>query len=154
MIRLETILEIGLEKEKARQSFYKCMAEQTDQEAFKVLFTKLSDWEKGHVKVFEQFKSSLGGQSVPLDGEMADYFEAMIEGRFYDQMDSDAFLKDLDSPLDAVEIAISFEKDAILFFMELLSHVHASAKPVIQKLIEEERQHIVYLIKLKHQFKS
>lgn len=59
MISLETVLEIGFEKEKIRQTFYSRLADKTDREAFKVLFTKLSDWEKGHLKVFEQLKASL-----------------------------------------------------------------------------------------------
>ena len=154
MISLETVLEIGFEKEKIRQTFYSRLADKTDREAFKVLFTKLSDWEKGHLKVFEQLKATLNSPSIEFDGEIADYIEAMIQGRFYHHVNSESFLEEIQSPLDILEIAISFEKDAVLFFMELLSHVQASVKPIIQKLIEEERQHIVYLIKLKHQFES
>jgi rubrerythrin len=55
----------------------------------------------------------------------------------------------LKTPLDAISYGIGFEKDAIIFFNEIANYTVDARRDVIKKLIEEEKQHIVYLAALR-----
>ena len=48
-------------------------------------------------------------------------------------------------PVDVVKLAISFEKDSILFFHSFRNLVSKEKQEVIEKLIKEEEGHIINL---------
>ena len=51
----------------------------------------------------------------------------------------------------AINIAIGFEKESVLFLHEMLELVGESDKKAIQKLLDEERDHVKRLSVLKAQ---
>ena len=71
-----------------------------------------------------------------------------MDDRLYKEVSPDSFSKNVETPISAVQYGIGFEKDAILFFREMLPFMGAH-KDAVQKLINEEKQHIVYLTELK-----
>ncbi len=152
---VEEVVDIGIEKEKARCDFYDKVAAHFDDVDLKNLFLKLRDWEAGHVKKFKSLKNSLkkvtANESYP--GEMQAYIDALVNDKLYKALTTDSFAEYVKDPIDAIDYGIGFEKDAILLFMELLSYIDFDEKEVISTLMEEERQHIVHLIKLKNKFK-
>lgn len=149
------VVDIGIEKEKARRDFYGKVAEHFEDPDLKNLFLRLRDWETGHVKKFEAIKEKLLGvetkESYP--GEMKAYIDALVDDKLYKALTSESFAEHVHDPVDAIDYGIGFEKDAILLFMELLNYIESDEKDVISILMEEERQHIVHLIKLKKKYK-
>jgi hypothetical protein len=120
----------------------------------KNLFKKLRDWEAAHVKKFQIIRGTLKEldsiESYP--GELKGYMQALLDDKLYLDVIGEDFNENVKSPIDAVQYAIGFEKDAILLFMELLGYVSSGDKDIILKLMEEERKHIVYLIRLRKRF--
>ena len=47
---------------------------------------------------------------------------------------------------------MGFEKDAILFFNELLRYMTPHHKEKVQELIEEEKKHLIFLSELKQKY--
>ena len=150
------IVDIGIEKEKARQQFYSQVSDAFDNPELKDLFSKLSMWESVHVKKFEEVRASLKGatptESYP--GELTSYVQALVDDKLYKSVEPVSFAKTIQSPLDAIEMGIGFEKDAILLFLELSQYVRTKNNDVLQQLLAEERQHIVALVKMKKQVSS
>ena len=150
------IVDIGIEKEKARQQFYSQVSDAFDDPELKELFSKLSVWESVHVQKFEQVRSSLK-EIAPTEsypGELTSYVQALVDDKLYKSVAPASFAKTIQSPLDAIEMGIGFEKDAILLFLELSQYVRAKNNDVLQELLAEERQHIVALIKMKKSIAS
>lgn len=149
------IVDIGIEKEKARRDFYGKVAEHFEDPDLKNLFLRLRDWETGHVKKFESIKKQLNGiratESYPC--EMQAYMDALVDDKLYKTLTAESFAENIEDPVDAIDYGIGFEKDAILLFMELLSYLNSDQKEIVSTLMEEERQHIVHLIKLKKKYK-
>ena len=155
VLKVIDVVDIGIEKEKARQDFYNQVASAFDDTDMKDLFTKLRDWEAGHVVKFESIRDELKQapthESYP--GEATAYIKALVDDSLYQQVKAESFAKNVSDPVEAINYGIGFEKDAILLFQELLQFVQSKNKDAIMKLIEEERHHIVQLIKIKSKFK-
>ena len=58
------------------------------------------------------------------------------------------------SPREAIDIAIIFEKESVLFLHEMWHLVRKSAKKTITKLLDEERDHLRQLAAIKAQMDS
>ena len=146
------LLDIGIEKEKVRRDFYCLVAEQFDETEMKNLFKKLEKWEETHIDTFTEIRTSIkeeeGRQSY--EGELTGYIDALVDDNLYTQITPENFKSMVSSPMDAIQYSIGFEKDAILFFNEFLAYTPGVNKAVVQKLINEEKKHLVYLNALKN----
>lgn len=154
IFKISEIVDIGIEKEKSRRDFYAAVAEHFDDEDMKSLFTKLSNWEESHVKKFSNIREDLK-EPKPMEsypGELDEYMNSLVSDKLYKQVSPDSFASNVKTPLKAIDIGIEFEKDAILLFSELAHFSRTSKKDVLQQLIEEERQHMMYLNKLRKKF--
>ncbi len=145
------IIDMGVEKERKRRDFYGLVAERFEGKETKELFLRLKEWEETHIKKFSELRQSvqepLTAEQYP--GELQAYMGALVDDRLYDSVSPDQFSGNVKDVHDAVRYAIGFEKDAILFFSELLSWVKSPNVEPIKKLIDEEKQHIVYLANLR-----
>ena len=145
------IADIGIEKEKKRKEFYARVADKFEDKDVKDIFTKLRDWEDMHIKKFTELKSKIS-QPTATDsyvGEAADYIKSLMDDTLYNEVSPEQFAKKVTTPISAVQYGIGFEKDAILFFNEFMAVVSENDKKIIKKLINEEKEHIVYLSNLK-----
>jgi rubrerythrin len=145
------VVDIGIQKEVARRTFYDQVANHFDEPEMKDLFTRLRDWEDAHIKTFEKIRDTLGESKVveSYAGEMEAYGRALVDDMLYTEVKPEDFSRNVKTPIEAINYGIRFEKDAIFFFQELAHFIQTTKKDVILRLIEEERQHMVYLIKLK-----
>jgi rubrerythrin len=151
VFKLADVVDMGIEKEKARRDFYAKVAEKFDDEEMKNLFNRLSKWEETHIKKFSEIRKELDEfdtvESYP--GEMTAYMDSLVDDKLYSQVKPDNFSEHIEDPVDAITYGIQFEKDAILFFMEMSKYVQSKNKEVIDQLMAEERHHIVYLINMR-----
>lgn len=148
------VVDMGIEKEKRRRDFYALTAEQFEDEKIKDLFTKLRDWEEEHISKFTEIRSALKQKEISetYAGELEGYMNVLVDDKLYKAITPEAFSKEIASPKEAIERGMEFEKDAILFFTELLGHVKDGNRETIQKLIDEEKQHLLYLFQLKGEY--
>jgi rubrerythrin len=151
IFKIGEVVDMGIEKEKKRRDFYGRAAENFKENVeLRELFIKLRDWEEGHIRKFTEIRKRVEDytfESYP--GELSGYMQALVEDRLYEEVSPDSFKRSVTSPSDALNYGIAFEKDAILFFTELLPYVGARNTGVIHTLIDEEKKHIVYLSELK-----
>ncbi len=145
------IIDMGIEKEKKRRDFYAAVSERFSEKEMKELFTRLRDWEEAHIKKFSEVRGKVA-EKEPVEsypGELAGYIHALVDDRLYAEVSAESFGGNVKSPMDAVRYGIGFEKDAVLFFRELCSYLKSGRnRDMVEELITEEKQHIVYLADL------
>lgn len=145
------VFEMGIEKEKKRRDFYGDVAERFKEKEVKDLFARLKNWEQTHIEKIEEIKERIKApEPVRLSWEDTDaYFRVFAEDKLYGQVSPDQFSENVKSLADIFRYSISFEKDAVLFFSELLPAVPDEHKKTIKDLVNEEKQHIIYLADLR-----
>lgn len=148
------IIDMGIEKEKKRRDFYGLVSEKFKDKELNSLFSRLRDWEDEHIKKFSEIRDEVKDTEITesYQGEFSAYIRAMVDDRLYSEVSPKGFAKKVKNPLDAIRLGIGFEKDAILFFNELMQYMAAHDKDKIGKLINEEKQHIIFLSELKKKY--
>lgn len=145
------IADIGIEKEKKRRDFYGAVAARSKDPAVRDLFARLRGWEDEHVRAFLAIRASLDErESVDsYPGELAAYMRALVEDQLYRALSPAAAAERVRSPREAVEMGIGFEKDAIVFFEGLSGFLSPDQRAVVERLIREEKGHLVRLSRLR-----
>lgn len=148
------VVDIGIEKENERRDFYKAVSEKFDDKDMKDLFTKLAKWEEAHVKKFSEIRKNISGSgnSTSFKDDVATYIKSLVGDRLYKEVNSNEFERLVKTPLVAIYYSITFEKDSILLFNELLKYMQPLDKEKIEMLIDEEKKHIIYLTGLKSKY--
>ena len=149
------IMDMGILKERKRRDFYALASGTFKDKALKELFSNLRDWEDAHIKKFEDIRDSVEESETfeSYKGELEAYMMALVDDMLYNQVSAASFAKNVTSPLEAIQYGLGFEKDAILFFSELLRYMTPAHQDKIRELINEEKKHIVYLAELKKKYK-
>lgn len=148
------IIDMGIEKEKKRRDFYAFAAEKIKDKKTKDLFSRLRDWEETHIKKFTDIRNSVEQEEIreSYQGEFEAYIKSVADDMLYKNISAAWFARNVKTPVSAIQYGIGFEKDAILFFRELLSYMTPPNKEKIGLLIDEEKRHLVYLSELKRKY--
>jgi rubrerythrin len=144
---IDEIMEMAVQTEVLGQQFYTGMAEKFKKDDGLVkLFTTLASKEKQHEKTFKGLKDEVaksGAEPVQWE-EVSNYMRAFVESEFF--LGKGKSLPSLDhirTVNDAVKFAIGFEKETLLYFIELRTMVRE--KEAIDEVINEEKSHIRWL---------
>ena len=149
-------VDMGIEKERKRRDFYGYAALKFKEKDMVDLFSRLRDWEEAHVKKFSEVRATLEESEATesYQGEFAAYARATVDDILYKQVSAEWFSENVKEPLIAIQYGMGFEKDAILFFNELLKFMTPNHKEKIRELIDEEKKHLVYLSELKKKYEK
>jgi len=146
------IVEIGIEKEKKRRDFYALAAERfKGEKELGELFARLRDWEVEHIRRFEAIRDGVkkAQYTESYPGETEGYMDALVDADLYAKITPEKFAQLVKTPIDALDRGIGFEKDAILFFGQLAGFIDPASKEIVDRLIKEEQQHMIYLFNMK-----
>lgn len=148
------IIDMGIEKEKKRRDFYGLVAKKFKDSRMTELFTRLRDWEDAHIQKFIQIRDGMEESEVTesYQGEFEAYMRSLVDDMMYKQVSAKTFGENVRTPLQAITYGMGFEKDAILFFNELLRYMAPVHVEKVKALIEEEKSHLVYLSDLKSKY--
>jgi rubrerythrin len=148
------VIDMGITKEKRRRDFYGKVAEAFKEKDLKELFGRLRDWEDEHVRKFTDIRKSVMEEETEdrYPGELNDYMNALVDDLLYKQVSAAGFAKNVKSPIDAIRYGMGFERDAILFFNELLKYMTSANQERILELIKEEKKHLMYLAEMKKRY--
>jgi rubrerythrin len=144
---IDEIMEMAVQTEVLGHQFYTGMAEKFKKDNGLVkLFTDLASKEKQHEKTFKGLRDTVaksGAEPVQWE-EVSNYMRAFVESEFF--LGKGKSLPSLDhikTVIDAVKFAIGFEKETLLYFLELRTIVRE--KEAIDEVINEEKAHIKWL---------
>ncbi len=145
---IDEIMEMAVQTETLGYQFYTGMAEKFKKDNGLVrLFSTLAGKEKQHEKTFKGLRDSVAKQGVqePVQWEeVSNYMRAFVESEFFlGRAKALPSLDHIKTVNDAVRFAMGFEKETLLYFMELRAIV--KEKDTVDEVINEEKSHIRWL---------
>jgi len=148
------LINIAIGIERRGIAFYDIMTKTTESTAAREVFQHLADMEREHIRLFEgmldQADKYPPAESYP--GEYAAYLQALIDSAvFTDDLVTSELATQADSDVEAMELAISAEKDSILFYYEMRNIMPRRAQPTVDRILAEEKSHLKELTGLKKQ---
>ena len=141
----DDIIEIATRLEESGEAFYTAAAEKASTDAVKALFEDLAIQEQYHRRAFQQMGRDV--VELALSPEQWDQFQAytdaLLQQSFFAK--PEGALSQAVEALDereALQGALNFEKETLLFFHELRDVMHGSGQQTVNRIIGEEKQHI------------
>ncbi|MBE0477678.1 ferritin family protein [Candidatus Aerophobetes bacterium] len=147
------VVQLGIQIEKNGKDFYSRVSTISKSDTAKKIFQYLADEEEKHIKVWEDILSEVGEKYEPPEVYSDEYFSYLRalseEYVFTKEKKGEELAKEVKDEMEAIEIGIDAEKDAILFYSEMKKLVLKGAHETIDKLIHEEQKHLSQLSQLK-----
>ncbi|MCL0049244.1 hypothetical protein M1N13_03010 [Dehalococcoidia bacterium] len=116
------------------------------------LFRHLGEMERQHVQIFRDMPGE-AGKYQPSESdteEYAAYLKALVDSAvFTDDLITSGMAANADSDIEALQLAIGAEKDAILFYCLMRDIMPPRTHPVVNKIIAEEKLHLRQLSEAK-----
>jgi len=142
------IFDLAKAVEKGGQAFYQSVGSATASSELRELFSYLAGEEVKHYHTFERLARDYPELEVDAEewGQTSAYIRATSQSRFFVGEDKALELaRTVTEPRKALEIAIAFEKDTLLFFYELLSATPPQGREAARAIIAEEKRHVLLL---------
>lgn len=143
------VFKIALDIEENGRLFYQKAQEKTDDIDVKKIFAGLAIEEEGHKKRFTDLLNQLPAETAQStvwdpDNELDQYLKMMADMHVFSSCDNvDACLLSVNDAKDALKMAMQFEKDSIIFFLELQTAAEsAESREKIGVLVKEEQGHL------------
>ncbi|MEK6647657.1 MAG: ferritin family protein [Candidatus Firestonebacteria bacterium] len=153
------IVELGVQIEKNGKDFYNTLAAKFKDEKVKEICKFLAEQEEKHIGIFSKILESVDkSASQPREsyaGESSAYMNALANGNVFTQKNKgNEVAKAVKNEKDALDVALGFEKDSIVFFEGMKKIIPQKNHKSINWLIEEEQKHIVQLFDLRNKLKT
>ncbi len=147
------VIEQAVRTERLGYEFYTSMSKKFKGNAGLVkLFDMLAVKELRHEKSFSELKEIIGGEEPVGWEDASQYLRAIVESEFFlGTGKSLPSLEHIKTAADAVNFALGFEKETLLYFQGLRDSLKEGE--VIDEIINDEKSHIKWLHKFKETFK-
>jgi len=146
------VIEQAIQTEKRGNEFYATMAKKfQDKSELKKLFELLAAHETRHGQSFSDLAGRLGEEDPQDWEEITLYLEALVDSEFF--LGKDKCLPSMEhvkTARDAIDFALCFERETLLYYYALKEGT--KEKDIIEKIIQEEKSHIVWLSNLRKSF--
>ena len=151
------LIEVALGIERNGVVYYSSLAKSTTDPWPKDSYNHPADMERKHIEIFQNMLGSVGKYKPTYAGETEEQYELYLKAL----VDSAVFIDDkvarqmaqrASSPAEAIHLALGAEKDSILFYSEMRDLVSEQDRPIIDKIIKEEKSHLRQLSSLKRKF--
>ena len=144
----DEIVEIAVRLEETGEAFYKTAAQKAKDAAVKVLFEDLAIQEQYHRRAFAQMGH--GGVELALSPEQWDEFQAytgaLLQQSFFARPEGAlSQAAEVSDERQALQAALGFEKETLLFFHELRDVVRGTSQQTVERILQEEKRHILRL---------
>jgi rubrerythrin len=144
----DEILEIAVRLEERGEAFYTAAAEQATTAEIRSLFQELAIQEQHHRRAFQEMGQGLVELALAPDqwDQFQDYTGALLQQSFFAKPDAalNVAIEATDEQ-GALQAALGFEKETLLFFHELRDAVRGPGKQVVERIVDEEKRHILRL---------
>lgn len=140
------IMEIAVETEKGGKLFYETVVAKSRGQGLKILFRYLAAEENRHIHVFEDIAKTIKVPAVEMPAnweEVSLYLKAVTDSRYFlGEGKALSVARDAKTTEDAIRLALAFEKETLMFYLEAADAVAAVYRPAVEALIREERAHV------------
>lgn len=142
------VLEMAKDIEKNGYEFYNRQAQKAEDSELEQLLLKLASDEEKHYDVFDKLSLEIKNETKEeseyiYTPKVSSYLESLVEFSVFSPE------KELEtgSVKEVIAVAIRAEKDSILLYQEMLENNSGKTHEIIEKLIVEEKKHLMELMK-------
>lgn len=142
------LVEVAVQMERNGLQFYSKAADSVKDDRAKELLFKLSRDEIQHLEFFQRLLSTVGQVDIheSYAGEYEKYLQAHVDEQIFTEVRMKQLMAQTTlSERDALQFGIDAEKDAILYYTEMLRFVPSAEHRTIQRIIDEEKTHFSQL---------
>ncbi|MCJ7605874.1 MAG: hypothetical protein MUO19_07585, partial [Dehalococcoidales bacterium] len=148
----EELINIAIDIERRGIMFYDVMALSTDDDKTRAIFQGLARMERVHLATFEQMLDEVEKAPPEEDRERegTGYIESLLDDAvFTDDLITGEVAIQADSDIKAMNLAISAEKDSILYYYEIRDRLPQSLALLVNRVLSEEKRHLEQLTVIK-----
>lgn len=151
------VFKISLMIEDNGHLFYQTAAAKPFPEEIVKLFKGLASAELAHKAIFTTLLKALPAGTTTAtvwdpDNELDKYLKMMADQHVFSQKPEAvaAMVDKIKTPAEAIKMAMGFEKDTIVLFLELqeAAEKYDDSRAEIKKLVDEERKHLALLTEM------
>ena len=157
ILKASEVLKIAIQIEKNGLAFYTEVKNRSKNFPVQEVFGFLAQEEVKHEHTFKALLEKVGDEAPAesYPGESAMYLEAIAGENIFTKGDAmKQLVQKALNDKEAIDLAIGFEKDSMLFFGEIKKFVPKTDQAVVERVIGEEREHLVKLLDLKNEAHS
>ncbi|MEO0084056.1 MAG: ferritin family protein [candidate division WOR-3 bacterium] len=140
------VIEMAIKIEERGNKFYLNASKKTKSTPLKTLFNFLAAEELKHQKTFKALSKLVNQeiQSLPYNWDEASrYLQAITDSKFFlSESNPMSYLNRIKTEISLLKYAIEFEKETLLFYYEIKNFVKDEHKSLVDKIIDQEKQHI------------
>ena len=152
IFKANEVAELAILIEENGEAFYNSLKESAKNTATGKLFAYLAAEERKHRATFQEMSDSVSKYAPPesYPGEYDLYMKSLADDNvFTKRAVGEAWAKKATTDLKAIDMALRFEKDSIIFFDGMKRFVPQAEHKKMDWLIGQEREHIIKLTNLK-----
>lgn len=147
-------VEVALMMEEEGIRFYALAEKKAGDREMKKLFATLREKEHQHIETFRRLYSDLAAREGDpdaelwlLDTEVSAYFRAAVDSTVFPTKGAaERAIAALHGVTEILRFALRLEKDSILFYHDVLAGaLWPEARALLEKVIAEERRHVVII---------
>ncbi len=153
LLNASEVLGFAVYIEQNGYEFYTEGAKKFNNEKLVKLFHYMAEEEQNHERTFKTLKQEIGSFTPPesYPGEYEQYMKDYLKG--FAPKSSDNMKKlvaDTKNETEALDLALGFEKESVVFYSTLKNFVNEATKKTLDKIIEEEVNHILKINNFKN----
>jgi len=156
-LNINEILDFAIKIEQNGYAFYTRVAKKFNNLKIMKLIHYLAEEELRHEHLFKALKKKKGifKPHESYEGEYSIYSEEFLRSHFLSTRESvNKSIKMIQDDIDVVDFAIDFEKDSVVFFTTLKTFITDDKDNVIERIIQEEVNHLKKLFVLRNEIKK
>lgn len=138
------IIEVAIRIEENGHAFYTAAAEKiSEMNDNKALFLDLAEKELIHIAIFQNLAGKFEAEEFDFKVEdEKDYINHLADNHVFGKKDAGVELaRKVTTPKEALEVALRFENESVVFYEELYKRTHSDARGLIRQIIDEEKEH-------------
>lgn len=141
----DEIVEIAIRLEKRGEAFYIEAVESAITASVKALFEDLAEQERHHRRAFQEMGRDVVELALSPDewDQFQAYTGALLQQSLFDRPEgSPSRVAETMDEGEALQAALEFEKETLLFFYEMREAVRGPGQRVVERIVQEEKRHI------------
>ena len=154
IFEVSEMLKVAIVDEEAGIKFYEILAGKVKNSTLKERLMSIANQEKIHMAIFQQMLKEVKDVKIREEykGQHENYMKALMNSRAFPDTNLAIKKANSASSSECLDIALRLEKDAILFYEELMKFVPNTYAKQVGEVMEEERNHLTELLELKANF--
>lgn len=151
LIAANEIVRMSIDEERTGEIYYSAWANHTSNPMVKAEAARIAATEAHHKAIFEKLLEKLGEPAGAEShaGEHQEYLDALMGDKAFPDADAGRKLAESLSDVEAATIALKTEQKALLLYSFLEKQLDPKERKLIAGVIDEERQHVIELTRLK-----